>query len=109
MQYCVKIFNANTDEFVGWYKDTGKNCITKMPNGTRWFNEYKQALSVALMLDKGFVRDKDKKYYTAYVLVHGDSSRQPTKTEYKSRIQQEEELEDALNAFIRQNCGKNEE
>ena len=53
--------------------------------------------------------DKDKKYYTAYALVHGDSSRQPTKTEYKSRIQQEEELEDALNAFIRQNCGKNEE
>ena len=109
MQYCVKIFNANTDEFVGWYKDTGKNCITKMPNGTRWFNEYKQALSVALMLDKGFVRDKDKKYYIAYALVHGDSSKQPTKTEYKSRIQQEEELEDALNAFIRQNCGKNEE
>ena len=39
MQYFIKIFNATTKEFVGYYKETGIGCVTRLPNGTKYFND----------------------------------------------------------------------
>ena len=38
MQFYIKIFNKATSELVGYYKETGLNCITKLPKGMKYFN-----------------------------------------------------------------------
>lgn len=103
MQYYVKIFNEKTSELVGFYKETGYNRISKLMNGIKYFSELDKALEVANELDGGFLRDKDKHYYTAYTSVYGDSTKNPPKVPYKSRQEKESELEDELETFIRKN------
>lgn len=107
MQYYIKIFNKTTHELVGYYKETGRNCISKLMNGIKYFNDYESALSIVRDIDEGFVRDKDKHYYTAHAVVYGDSKKQPPKQVYKTKQEKEGELEDALNTFIRKNSNKN--
>ena len=106
MQYYVKIFNKNTNELVGYYKETGKNCISKLPNGIKYWDTAKEALEVAETLDNGFVRDKDRHYYTAFVVVCGDSTKDCHKERVKTKQEKEEELKDALNTFIRKNSSR---
>lgn len=77
-----------------------------MMNGMKLFNNKEDAIAVARSLDDGFIRDKDKKYYTAHVVVYGDNSKEPPKEEIKSRQEKEEELEDALETFIRKNSSE---
>lgn len=103
MQYYIKIFNKNTSELVGYYKETGKNCISKLQNGIKYWDDYSEALEIANSLDEGFVRDKDKHYYTAFVVVYGDSTKDSHKEKTKTRQEKEEELKDALDTFIRKN------
>ena len=109
MQYYVKIFNEKTSELVGFYKETGYNRISKLMNGIKYFSELDKALEVANELDGGFLRDKDKHYYTAYTSVYGDSTKNPPKVPYKSRQEKESELEDELEAFVRKNRSSNVE
>lgn len=106
MQYYIKFFNTKTDELVGYYKETGHNCISSMMNGIKYFNSLSQAQEVANELNGGFLRDKDKHYYTAYTVVYGDSSKQSTDSEQKTDLQVKEELEDELEALIRKNSSK---
>lgn len=108
MQYYIKIFNKNTGELVGYYKETGKNCISKMMNGIKYFNDYKDALRISDGMDEGFVRDKDRKYYTAHSVVYGDASRRAPEEIKKSKKEKEEELKDELEAFIRKNSSRTE-
>ena len=107
MQYYVKFFNLNTSEFVGFYKETGKSCVSKMKNGMKYFTDYQKALEVANELNGGFLRDKDGHYYTAYTIVCGDSQKQPPKEEYKSKQEKEEELKDELETLIRKSRSRN--
>ncbi len=109
MQYYIKVFNENTGELVGYYKETGRNCISKLMNGIKYFTELDKALIIANELNGGFVRDKDKHYYTAYTSVYGDNNRQPPKIQYKSRQEKESELADELETFIRKNRSENVE
>lgn len=109
MQYYIKIYNSNTNSFVGYYKETGKNCISKMIKGAKYFNDYESALTVAEELDDAFVRDSDGHYYTSFAIVYGDSTKEVPKEIRKSQQEREEELKDALNTFIRQNSSKIEE
>ena len=106
MQYYIKIFNQNTDNFVGYYKETGRNCISKMMNGMKYFNSIEEALLISNELDDGFVRDKDGKYYTAFCSIYGDSTRMVPKEIRKSKQEKEEELKNELDTFIRQNSDK---
>lgn len=106
MQYYIKIFNKNTSELVGYYKETGKNCVSRLQNGIKYWNDYEQALEIAKDLDEGFLRDKDNHYYTAHVVVYGDNEKQPPLEARKTKKEKEEELEDALNTFIRKNSSK---
>lgn len=106
MQYYLKIFNKKTNEFVGFYKETGVTNITKMPKGTKYFNTVEQALLKLVELDDGFLRDKDNHYYNCHVVVYGDSTREPTKDVYRNSQYKEEELKDELEAFIRENRSK---
>lgn len=106
MQYYIKIYNKTTNELVGYYKETGHNCITKMQNGMKYFNDLESALNVACELDEAFVRDKDKHYYTAHAVIYGDSKRKVPTEIKKNRKQKEEELKDALDTFIRQNSNR---
>ena len=106
MQYYIKIFNKATNELVGFYKETGRNCISKLMNGIKFFNDYESALEKAMDIDEGFLRDKDGHYYTAHCIVYGDSTRQPPKEVRKTRLEREEELQDALDTFIRKNSCK---
>ena len=103
MQYYVKFFNDKTNEFVGYYKETGKNCISSMLNGTKFFDTLDQALVVAREHDGGFLRDKDKKYYTTVCTVYCDSTRYPKENTYNNNEFSEEEKEDAINTIIRKN------
>lgn len=109
MQYYVKIFNQSTNELIGYYKQTGKNCISKLMNGIKYFNTIEEALDIAMELDEGFARDKDKHYYTAHAVVFGDSSKKAPTEVKKSKIEKEEELKNELYTFIRQNSCKNDE
>lgn len=109
MQYYVKVFNEKTGELVGFYKETGKNCISRLMNGIKYFSDVNRALSVANELNGGFLRDKDKHYYRAYTSVYGDSNKKPPKVEYKSKQEEESELEDELEAFVRKNRSSNVE
>ena len=88
MQYYVKIFNEKTGDLVGYYKETGKSCISKLLNGARFFNTLEEARAVAEELDGGFVRDTDKHYYTSATCVYCDSKREP-KLGYISKKQKE--------------------
>ena len=106
MQYYIKIFNKSTNELIGYYKETGKTCISRLMNGIKYFDNVNDALEKALDMDEGFVRDKDKHYYTAYTVVYGDSSKQSTDSEQKTDLQVKEELEDELEALIRKNSSK---
>ena len=106
MQYYIKFFNKTTNELVGYYKETGKNCISKIPKGIKLFNNVEDAIAIAQSLDEGFIRDADKHYYTAMTCVYGDHTKQPPKEEYKTKQQKEEELKDELEAFIRKNSSE---
>lgn len=106
MQYYVKIFNISTCEVVGYYKETGIGCITKLPKGMKYFNTWEEALARALDIDEGFLRDRDGHYYTSHAVVCGDSTREPVKDVYRNNWKGDDE-ENALEAFIRQNSPKN--
>lgn len=107
MQYYVKIINRKTGNLVGYYKTTGRNCLSKLLNGIKYFTNLEDALEIANDLNDGFIRDRDGHYYTALAIVYGDSTRKPPKEEYKSKQEEESELEDELEAFIRQNRSTN--
>lgn len=100
MQYCVKFFNRESGDFVGYYKEVGKNCITAMPNGTKYFNTLEQAMTVAREHDGGFLRDRDKHYYTTVCVIYCDSRREPKENKYNQEFS-EEEREYAINTVIR--------
>ena len=106
MQYYIKIFNKTTGDLVGYYKETGRNCISKMMNGIKYFNDYNEALRISDGMDEGFIRDKDKKYYTAHSIVYGDASRKRPDEIKKTKKEKEEELKDELEAFIRKNSSR---
>lgn len=107
MQYYVKIFNKATSELVGYYKETGLNCITKLPKGMKYYNTLNEALSKVLEIDDGFIRDKDGKYYTGHAIVCGDHTKEPKKSIYRNTQQGGDEYENAITTFIRQNSGRN--
>ena len=106
MQYYIKIFNTATDELVGYYKETGLNCITKLPKGMKYFNTYEEAMAKVLDIDDGFIRDKDGKYYIGHAIAFGEDKREPTKSIYHNNTE-EGDGESAIDAFIRQNRGRN--
>lgn len=103
MQYYIKIFNRQMGQLVGYYKETGRNCISKLKNGIKYYNNWEEAMEQANELDGGSVRDADKHYYTAVTVVYGDSTRQPYKTDNKNKSRSEEEIKDELTAIIRKN------
>ena len=103
MQYYVKIFNKSTNEIVGYYKDTGRNCITKLPKGMKYFNTVKDALRALYTIDEGFIRDRDGKYYTGHAVICGDHTREPRQSIYRNTVKESEDYKDEITAFIRQN------
>ena len=103
MQYYIKIFNKNTNELVGYYKETGIGCVSKMMKGMKYFDDLMSAVEVSNMLDNGFLRDKDGHYYICSIAIYGDHNRVPLKQNNKKEV----DPQDELNAFIRQNSGKN--
>lgn len=108
MQYYVKIFNTTTNELVGYYKETGLSCITKLPKGMKYFNKLEDAMAKVMDIDDGFIRDKDGKYYVGHAVAFGENKREPTKSIYRSDYDVEEgDGESAIDAFIRQNRGRN--
>ena len=108
MQYYIKIFNKATEELVGYYKETGLNCVTKLPKGMKYFNTLEEALIIVKEIDEGFIRDKDGKYYTSHAIVCGDHTREPKKNIYRNSLKKEgDEYENAITTFIRQNSGRN--
>lgn len=111
MQYYIKIFNKSTDELIGYYKETGKTCISKLMNGIKYFSpeELDEAQYIVDGLDEGFVRDKDGHYYTAHAIIFGDSSKDAPQEVKKTKQEKEEELKDELDAFIRKNSCKTTE
>lgn len=108
MQYYIKIFNKKTDELVGYYKETGKTCISKLMNGIKYFDTLEEAFAISDDLDEGFLRDKDGHYYTAHATIYGDSAKQTPQEPKKSKLEKEEELQDELDTFIRKNSSKAE-
>ncbi len=107
MQYYIKIFNLKTNELVGYYKETGKCCVTKLPKGMKYFPEVLDAIAKAQLLDNGFLRDKDGHYYTAHTVVCGDSAKALPKDYKKSEYDEEgDEDENAIETFIRKNSGR---
>lgn len=108
MQYYIKFFNKETGNFVGYYKEIGKNCITALPNGTKYFDTLESALQIAREHDGGFLRDKDKHFYTSVCVVYCDSTRNPKENTYNNIEYSEEEKEDAINTIIRKSSNFNE-
>lgn len=106
MQYYIKIFNTTTNDLVGYYKETGLSCITKLPKGMKYFNKCEDAMVKVLDIDNGFIRDKDGKYYIGHAVVFGENKREPIKTIYHN-YDEEGDDESAIDAFIRQNRGRN--
>jgi len=106
VQYYVKVLNKSTGELVGFYKETGMSCITKLPKGMKYFNNVKDALKVLYTIDEGFIRDKDGKYYTGHAVICGDHTREPKKSIYRNTVMEGDEQEDAIRTFIRQNSGR---
>lgn len=76
MQYFLKIYNTTTNELVGYYKESNRNCISKIPNGMKYFGSLEKAISKMKELDTGFVRDKDRHYYKAQVIIFGKDNLQ---------------------------------
>lgn len=103
MQYYIKIFNVDKNEFVGYYKETGIGCITKLPKGTKYFNTLPEAQMRLLEVDNSFVRDSDGHYYTGSAVIYGDATREPTKDIYRRSISEEEDRKNEIEAFIRKN------
>lgn len=103
MRYYIKIFNTNTGDFVGYYKETGKTCISRLLNGIKYFDTVDSALIKLETLDNGFIRDKDKHYYNSFAMIYGDSTKEPKKTNNYDK----EELDNELETFIRKNRSKN--
>lgn len=106
MQYYIKFINTTTNELVGYYKETGKNRLSKLKKGIKYFDNLEDALQIAEEYDDAFLRDIDKHYYKAYTVVYGDHTREALKTPYKSKLEKESELEDELKAFIRKNSSR---
>lgn len=106
MQYYIKILNKSTNELVGFYKETGIGCITKLPKGMKYFNTVDEALRTLYTIDEGFIRDKDGKYYTGHAVICGDHARDPKKSIYRNNILEGDEQRDAIRTFIRQNSGR---
>lgn len=107
MRYYIKIFNAENGNLVGFYKQTGKSCISKLMNGIKYFDNIDEALDIAFELDDGFLRDKDKHYYRAFTCVYGDHTKERPKVIYKTKQEKESELADELETFIRKNSSRN--
>jgi hypothetical protein len=103
MQYYIKFFNVEKNEFLGYYKESGIGCITKLPKGTKYFNTIEEALMVMTTHDNSFVRDSDGHYYTGSAIIYGDATRTPTKDIYRRSISEEEERKNEIEAFIRKN------
>lgn len=103
MQYFIKIYNKDLSEFLGYYKESGIGCITRLPKGTKYFNSAVEAEMVAANLCDGFVRGSDGHYYKGMAIIYGDSSRTPTKSIYRQDIMEEEERRNEIEAFIRKN------
>lgn len=108
MQYYIKFYNRDTGDFIGYYKEIGKNVITTMPNGTKYFNELASALEIAIQHHGGFLRDRDGHYYTTFCVVYGDSKREPKYTKYCYQRDIEEEKNNAINTVIRKSGNFNE-
>lgn len=106
MRYYIKIFNKMSNELIGYYKETGKTCISKLMNGIKYFDDKEGALYIAEGIDEGFVRDKDGHYYTAHAIVFGDAGKETPQEVKKSKIEKEEELKNELDTFIRKNSSK---
>lgn len=107
MQYYIKIFNKDTGEQIGYYKETGLNCITKLPKGMKYFNTLNEALIHLFEIDEGFIRDKDGRYYTGNAIICGDHAREPKKSIYRNTNQEGDEYENAITTYVRQNSGRN--
>lgn len=105
MQYYIKFYNTKTGELVGYYKEGSGSCVSKIPNGMKWFNDKKRAIEIMISVDDGFIRDKDKHYYKGQAIIYGDHSKQSNKE--KTQKEKEEELKNVLNALIRKNNNKN--
>lgn len=103
MQYYIKIFNVEKNELLGFYKETGVGCITKMPKGTKYFNTLGEAAMRLIEVDNSFVRDADGHYYTGHAVIFGESAKTPSKDIYKRSISEEEERKNEIEAFVRKN------
>ena len=79
-----------------------------MLNGTKYFDKLEDALKVANEHDGGFLRDKDKHYYSSTCVVYGDSTRSPKVDNYNNTSYSEEEREDAINTIVRKSSNFNE-
>lgn len=100
--YYVKVINVQTGSVVGYYKDKGVNCLSKIKKGIKFWDNKQEALDVSMMLDNSFVRDEDKHYYTAHAVVIGEPGHKP-KNKPIYEIQSEEDRKYEVDAFIRQN------
>ena len=106
MQYYIKFFNADKNELVGYYKETGVGCVTKIQKGMKYFNTLMEALMVLETVDNSFLRDvEEHKYYHGVAIIYGDSTRTPQKDIYRLSISKEEEKKNEIEAFIRKNSG----
>lgn len=103
MQYFIKVYNADLSEFLGYYKESGIGCITKLPKGTKYFNDLDEARMCVADLDGGFVRASDGHYYRGMAIIYGDATRTPSKSTYRQNIIEEEERKHEIEAFIRKN------
>ena len=123
----VDVLGSDIKSFIGYYKETGNTCITKMPKGMKYFNDVRSAMNVIEGLDYGFVRNEDKHYVRCRAFIYGDSKRQPvynnpyerqfnrvqpmdsarSKSKGGYSLQEDGEvMESAIDTFIRQNRGK---
>lgn len=101
IQYYIKIYNTTTNKLVGYYKDKGITNISRMKKGIKFWDTEEEALETCALLDNSFLRDEDKHYYVAHVVVIGEEGYKPKN---KPRYQlSEEERNNELEAFIRQN------
>lgn len=103
MQYYIKVYNIDLDNFLGYYKESGIGCITRLPKGTKYFNNLDEARMTATQLDNGFIRASDGHYYRGMAIVYGDSTRTPSKNIYRRNIIEEEERKHEIEAFVRKN------
>ena len=103
MQYYIKFFNETKGEFVGYYKETGIGCITKLPKGTKYFNTLNEALRKLNEVDDGFLRCTDGHYYTGRAVIYCDATREPVTSIYRNEQDKEEERRNEIEAFIRKN------